>query len=100
LPIFGTRTGSSSIPLGVHQGHEKLNAAVTVLQHQFPGSVFRVTSPIQENFGVGRDSWEYGPPGGAALEKGIDVGRMKDGKLVALYVGRTQEREIYARLDV
>jgi SnoaL-like domain len=87
-------------PLGVHQGHEKLNAAVTALQHQFPGSVFRVTSPIQENFGVGRDSWEYGPPGGAALEKGIDVGRMKDGKLVALYVGRTQEREIYARLDV
>jgi hypothetical protein len=48
--------------------------------------VFRVTSPIQENFGVGRDSWEYGPPGGAALEKGIDVGRMKDEKLVALYV--------------
>src|SRR3984893_4924355 len=42
-------------PLGVHQGHEKLNAAVTALQHQFPGSVFRVTSPIQENFGVGRD---------------------------------------------
>ena len=30
-------------PLGVHQGHEKLNAAVTALQHQFPGSVFRVT---------------------------------------------------------
>jgi SnoaL-like domain len=87
-------------PLGVHQGHEKLNAAVTALQHQFPGSVFRVTSPIQENFGVGRDSWEYGPSGGAGLEKGIDVGRMKDGKLVALYVGRTQEREIYARLDV
>jgi SnoaL-like domain len=56
-------------PLGVHQGHEKLNAAVTALQHQFPGSVFRVISPIQENFGVGRDSWEYGPPGGAALEK-------------------------------
>ena len=36
-------------PLGVHQGHEKLNAAVTALQHQFPGSVFRVTSPIQDN---------------------------------------------------
>jgi len=79
-------------PLGVHQGHEKLNAAVTALQHQFPGSVFRVTSPIQENFGVGRGSWEYGPPGGAALEKGIDVGRMKDGKLVALYVFVDRDR--------
>jgi hypothetical protein len=73
-------------PVGVHQAHEKLNAAVTAFQHQLPGSVFRVTSPIQENFGVGRVSWECGPPGGAALEKGIDIGRMKDGKLVALYV--------------
>jgi hypothetical protein len=73
-------------PLGPHRGHKKLNAAVAAFQHQFPGSVFRVTSPVQENFGVGRCSWECGPPGGAAIEKGIDVGRMKDGKLVALYV--------------
>ena len=84
-------------PLGVHQGHEKLNAAVTALQHQFPGSVFRVTSPIQENFGVGRDSWEYGPPGEAALEKGIDVGRMKDGKLVAPL--RLRRLDIEGELD-
>jgi hypothetical protein len=42
---------------------------VTALQRQFPGSVFKVTSPIQENFGVGRVSWEYGPPGGAAIAK-------------------------------
>jgi hypothetical protein len=48
--------------------------------------VFKVASPIQENFGVGRVFWEYGPPGGPALAKGIDVGRMKDGKLVTLYV--------------
>jgi hypothetical protein len=73
-------------PDGVHQGPEKISAVVTALQRQFPGSVFKVTSPIQENFGVGRVSWEYGPPGGAALVKGIDVGRMKDGKLVTLYV--------------
>ena len=73
-------------PDGVHQGPEKLSTVVTALQHQFPGSVFKVTSPIQENFGVGRVSWEYGPPGGAAITKGIDVGRMKDGKLAALYV--------------
>ncbi len=72
-------------PVGVDQGHEKLNAAVTAFQHQFPGSMFRVTSPIQENFGVGRVSWECGPPA-PALEKGIDVGRMEDGKLVSLYV--------------
>ena len=73
-------------PDGVHQGPDKLSTVVTALQHQFPGSVFKVTSPIQENFGVGRVSWEYGPPGGAAIAKGIDVGRMKDGKLVALCV--------------
>ena len=72
-------------PDGVHQGPEKISAVVTALQRQFPGSVFKVTSPIQENFGVGRVSWEYGPPGGAAIVKGIDVGRMKDGKLVTLY---------------
>jgi hypothetical protein len=73
-------------PKGVHQGPDNLSAAVTALQHQFPGSVFKVISPIQENFGVGRVSWEYGLPGGAALVKGIDVGRMKNGKLVTLYV--------------
>ncbi len=73
-------------PDGVHLGPEKLSAVVTALQHRFPGSVFKVTSPIQENFGVGRVSWEYGPPGGTAIAKGIDVGRIKDGKLVALYV--------------
>ena len=73
-------------PLGVHQGYEELNAAVTAFQRHFPGSEFRVTSPVQEYFGVGRDSWECGPPSGAALEKGIDVGTMKDGKLATLYV--------------
>jgi hypothetical protein len=52
-----------------------------------PGSVFKVTSPIQENFGVGRAFfWEYGPLGGAAIAKGIDVVGMKDGKLFTLYV--------------
>ena len=73
-------------PDGVHQGAEKISGVVTALQRQFPGSVFKVTSPIQENFGVGRVCWEYGPPGAAAIAKGIDVGRMKDGKLLTLYV--------------
>jgi hypothetical protein len=73
-------------PGGVHQGPEKISAVVTALQRQFSGSVFKVTSPIQENFGVGRVSWEYGPLGGATIAKGIDVGWMKDGKLFALYV--------------
>ena len=52
-----------------HQGSEKISAVVTALQRQFPGSVFKVTSSIQENFGVGRVSWEYGPLGGAASPK-------------------------------
>ena len=73
-------------PGGVHRGPEQLSAAVTAFQELLPGSVFTITSPIQENFGVGRVSWEHGPPGGAATSKGIDVGRMTDGKLVALYV--------------
>ena len=34
-----------------HQGPEKISAVVTALQRQFPGSVFKVTSPIQENYG-------------------------------------------------
>jgi hypothetical protein len=37
-------------------------------------------------FAVGRVSWEYGPLGGAVIAKGIDVGRMKAGKLFTLYV--------------
>ena len=65
---------------------KRKGAIADALQHQFPGSVFKVTSPIQENFGVGRVSWEDGPLGRAAIAKGIDVGRMKDGKLFTLYV--------------
>ena len=73
-------------PGGIHQGHEQLSAAVTAFQGRFPGTVFTITSPIQENFGVGRVSWEHGGPGGAGIVRGTDVGRMQDGKLVALYV--------------
>jgi hypothetical protein len=64
-------------PDSVNQGPEKINVVVTALQRRFPSSVFKVTSPIQENFGVGRVSWEYGPLGGAAIAKDIDVGSMK-----------------------
>jgi hypothetical protein len=70
----------------MREGPEKLSAVVTALQHRFPGSAFKTTSPIQENFGVGRVAWEYGSPAGTAIAKGIDVGRIKDGKLVALHV--------------
>ena len=35
-------------PAGVHHGPEQLSAAVTAMQHRFPGSALRVTSPIQE----------------------------------------------------
>ena len=35
-------------PDGVHQGHEKLSSVVAALQRQFSGSIFRVTSAIQE----------------------------------------------------
>jgi hypothetical protein len=66
-------------------------SVVTALQRRFPGSVFKVTSPIQENFGVGRVSWEYGRLGGASIAKGIDVGRMKDGKLFALFTSSSTE---------
>jgi hypothetical protein len=72
-------------PEGVHQGYKELSAAVTALQRLNPGSVFKMTSPVEEQFGVGRVSWEYGPPGRAAIVKGTDVGRMHDGKLVSVY---------------
>ena len=72
-------------PGGVHQGYEALNAAVTALQRMIPGIKFKLTSPVQEQFGVGRVSWEHGAPGGSATAKGVDVGQMKNGKLVAVY---------------
>ena len=73
-------------PAGVHQGPEAISAAATAVQQLFPGSALTITSPVQENFGVGRVSWEHGGPGGAGIVRGTDVGRMQDGKLVALYV--------------
>jgi hypothetical protein len=73
-------------PEGLHEGSEKLSAAVTALQRHFPGFVFKETSPVQENCGAGRIAWEYGAPGQAPVVRGIDVGVMMDGKLVALYV--------------
>jgi hypothetical protein len=61
-------------------------AIADALQRQFPVPSLKVTSPIQENFSVGPVSWEYRPLGGAAIAKGIDVGRMKDRKSFTLYV--------------
>jgi hypothetical protein len=72
-------------PVGVFRGHEAISTAVDGLHETIPGSLFTVTSAVQEQFGVGYVSWEYGPPGGDPVVKGIDVGSMKNGKLVTLY---------------
>lgn len=72
-------------PAGVHQGYEAINAAAAALLGMIPGLVFKLTSPVQEQFGVGYVPWEHTPLSGAATLKGIDVGQMKGGKLLSVY---------------
>src|SRR5258708_19512098 len=48
-------------PDGVHKGPEKISAVVTALQRQFPGSVFKVTSSIQETFALAPLSCDHRP---------------------------------------
>jgi hypothetical protein len=73
-------------PEGVHEGPETISAVVTALQRRFPGSVFKGYLSDSGKLWRWTRFLEYGPLGGAAIAKGIDVGRKKDGKLFTLDV--------------
>ena len=61
-------------PLMEGAGYAGIDAMVGGVQAQFPGHIFRLTSPVDAHHDRVRFTWELGPANGAALVKGTDFG--------------------------
>ncbi len=57
-------------PLALAQGREAIAATIGAVQAQFPGFVFRLAGPVDEQ---ARFTWELGPAGQEAPIVGFDV---------------------------
>ena len=70
-------------PLAQVAGHSGIDALVTGVHQQFPGSEFRRTSAIDAHHNCVRFGWELAA-NGAAFAGGVDVGLLDDGKLQSI----------------
>jgi SnoaL-like domain len=68
-------------PLIAGAGHAGIDAMVGGVQAQFPGHIFRLTSPIDTHHDRVRFAWELGPANGAPLVKGTDFGVIEGDRL-------------------
>lgn len=73
-------------PDAAYTGHAGMNAAITGLQEQLPGTVITPSGPVQVAQDLVTYSWNLGPAGGAAIVTGRDVLIIRDGIIVSLYV--------------
>ena len=72
-------------PQGRFVGHTAVSDAVGELLARFPGFVFTPIGSPQAFHDVGRLSWGHGPKGGLPTVTGVDVVRVRDGRIAALY---------------
>jgi SnoaL-like domain len=72
-------------PQGLFVGHHAVGAAVGELHARFPGFVFTPIRSPQAFHEVGRLSWGHGPKGAPPKVTGVDVVRVRDGRIAALY---------------
>jgi aspartate/methionine/tyrosine aminotransferase len=61
-------------PLMEGTGHVGIDAMIGAVQTQFPGHLFRLTSPIDAHHDRVRFTWELAAENGVALVKGTDFG--------------------------
>ncbi|MEW1550930.1 nuclear transport factor 2 family protein [Streptomyces tsukubensis] len=73
-------------PGAAHRGHDGMNAAVSGLQEQLPGTVITRSGPIQQAQDLVTYSWTLGPADGPAAASGRDVLLLADGRITSLYV--------------
>ncbi len=60
-------------PITDAEGRDAIEATITAVRAQFPGSVFRLTGPADAHHDQVRFSWELGPDGQEAPVAGFDV---------------------------
>jgi hypothetical protein len=73
-------------PEGTVTGHEALEAKIEALYAGAPPDwAFLAAAPAAEVADLGRATWTFGPPGGPAAVRGMDIGIVADGKIVTMY---------------
>ena len=73
-------------PEGTVTGHEALEAKVEALYAGAPPDwAFLAAAPAAEVADLGRATWTFGPAGGPAAVRGMDIGIVADGKIVTMY---------------
>lgn len=70
---------------GSVSGHDAIDAKIRSLQLDAPGVVFTVTAEPDVVRDLGRVSWALGPADGPAVVSGMDVARVRDGRIAELY---------------
>lgn len=78
-------------PQGRHEGLSGINEDVSALHQLFPDCSFVETSPVQEQFGVGRMTWLCHSQSKGDLFTGMDVCVERDGKLWSLFAFRDKK---------
>jgi hypothetical protein len=78
-------------PEGVVAGHEALDEKVQSLLDGAPGFVFRPGGPLRESHDLGLLGWEFGPEGRAPVVTGLDIGLVRDARLVSVHTILTPE---------
>jgi len=78
-------------PEGVVMGHEALDEKVQSLLDGAPGFVFRPAGPLRESHDLGLLGWEFGPEGQAPVVTGLDIGLVRDARLVSVHTILTPE---------
>ncbi|MGV9310760.1 nuclear transport factor 2 family protein [Streptomyces sp. NPDC003691] len=73
-------------PGAAHRGHEGMNAAISGLQEQLPGTVITRSGPVQQAQDLVTYSWTLGAPDGPVKASGRDVLLVGDGRIARLYV--------------
>jgi len=66
-------------------GHAAVGQLLQRVQDQHPGFSFKA-DPVSWNHGLGRVTWNYGPPDQPALIHGEDIFTIREGKLASVFV--------------
>jgi hypothetical protein len=73
-------------PEGTVTGHEALEAKIEALYAGAPPDwAFQAAAPAAEVADLGRATWTFGPPGGPAAVRGMDIGIISDGQIATMY---------------
>lgn len=68
-------------------GHAAISEAVTRLLASLPPDfAFTATGPALGHHDVGRLRWQAGPPNGPVSINGMDIARIKEGRILSLHV--------------